>query len=141
VKRLLVLTLVAACATPQHSSHDYQGAARKAAEAVASAVATAVVGAGQHDRATGAYLTVVVESAEKDTLKEQARFDALQPPNGPVDDRLRTSLDELLSNAATGLARMRIACHRSDLDALPQMAHELEPTLEALRGLADRLPS
>jgi hypothetical protein len=141
MKGLLAVLLVAGCATPQHSSHEYQAAARKAAEAVASAVATAEIGASQHDRATGAYLTVVIENAEKDALKEQAHFDALQPPNGPNDDRVRTAFDELVTVAATGLARMRIACHRSELDALPQISDELRPTLVALRDLAERLPS
>jgi hypothetical protein len=140
VKRFLALALVAACATPQHSDHDYQGLARKTAESVASAVATAVIGASQHDRATGAYLTVVIESAEKDTLKEQARFDSQQPPVRR-DDALRQQLDALLSDAGDGLAKMRIVCHRGDLDSLPQLAHDLRPTLEKLRDLADRLPS
>ena len=140
MKRLLVLVLAAACATPQHSDHDYQGAARKAAESTASAVATALIGAGQHDRATGAYLTVVVESAERDALKEQASFDALQPPVRR-DDALRDGLDALLSKVTAGLAAMRIACHRSDLEALPGLAHQLRPTLEKLRELADGLPS
>jgi hypothetical protein len=141
MRRLLVLLLAVACATPQHSSHDYQGAARKTAQAVASSVATAVLGASQHDRASGAYLTTLIESAEKDALKEQGKFDALQPPDGPRDDRIRTALDDLAGDATVGLARMRIACHRGDLDALPGLADELRPTLVGLRDLADRLPS
>jgi hypothetical protein len=140
MRALLAVALVAACATPQHSTHDYQGAARKTALAVASAVATASVGASQHDRAPGAYLTTLVESAEQDTAKEQKRFDAQQPPD-PALDALRDRLDALVGDAAAGLARMRIACHRGQLDRLPDLAASLGPTLTALRDLAERLPT
>ena len=140
MRALVVVALVAACATPQHDSGDYGGAARKTAEATASAVATALLGVAQQERASGAYLTVLVESAERDAVTEQGRFDALTPPR-PSDDRVRDELDPLLADATSGLAELRIACHRGDAAELTRTADDLRPTLRALRDLAERLPS
>jgi hypothetical protein len=141
VKGLLavaVVLLLAGCVSPSRTDRDYELKAGNTAKAAASSVATAVLGAqaaGEH-RATGPYLSVLLGMAEKDTLSVQGTFDSVQPPSARAD-RLRSDLDDVLADATDGLAQMRIACRRGELNALPALAHDLEPTLEQLRHFAE----
>ena len=81
-------------------------------------------------------MSVLIGNAEKDVLSVQGTFDSVQPPDVAAD-RLRSTVDDLLSSAATGLASLRIACRRGQLDRLSDIADGLRSTLDKLRFLAD----
>lgn len=139
--RLLALAvsaaLVTGCAAPAFNGRDYELKAVDSADAVASAVATALLGvqAAEKHRTTEAYLSVLVGSAEKDALSVQGTFDSTQPPRR--SDALRAELDTLLSDATSGLAELRITVRRGELDQLGPIAAKLRPTLNLLRRLAE----
>jgi hypothetical protein len=135
----LVTSVVTGCVSPSRTDRDYELKAGNTAKAVASSVATAVLGAdaaGRH-RATGPYLSVLMGMAEKDALAVQSTFDSVQPPDAAAD-RLRSTVDDLLGSATTGLTEMRIVSRRGELDKLPALADRLRSTLDELRFLADR---
>lgn len=143
MKRLLVgvlaLCLSAGCVSPARSDRDYQLKAGNSAKSVVSSLATAVLGAkagGEH-KATEAYLSVLIGGAEKDALSVQGTFDSYQPPSKEADS-LRDELDTLLNDATSGLAALRIAVRRGELDQLPVLAGSLQTTLDQLQALADR---
>ena len=142
--RLVAALVVAAvasagCVSPSRTDRDYQLKAGNSAKAVASSVATAVLGAeaAGEGKAPATYLSVLLGRAEEDASSVQGTFDSVQPPSSEAD-RLRTQVDGLLSDAVSGLADLRIAVRRGQLDRLPALAAHLQPTLAGLRDLADR---
>ena len=136
---VLAAVLTAGCVSPSRTDRDYELKAGNTAKAVASSVATAILGAdaARQHKATGNYLSVLLGRAEEDALSVQSTFDSIQPPDVAAD-RLRATVDDLLSSAITGLQEMRIVCRRGQLDALPGLADRLRSTLDELRFLADR---
>ncbi|MGZ6793395.1 MAG: hypothetical protein ACXVFV_10620 [Mycobacteriales bacterium] len=137
---LLGLLLLSGCVSPSRTGRDYELKAGNTAKAVASSVATALLGAdaaGQH-RAPGPYLSVLLGRAEEDALAVQGTFDSVQPPDAAAD-RLRGQVDQVLSDAVDGLTQLRITVRRGELDRLPGLAQQLRPTLASLRRLAERL--
>ncbi|MCU1622192.1 MAG: hypothetical protein JWL79_1037 [Frankiales bacterium] len=142
MKRLaapVLVLLLSGCVSPSFHDRDYELKAGNTAKAVASSVATALLGAeaARRHQATGPYLSVLLGSAEKDALSVQSTFDGVQPPDAAADT-LRGTVDDLLSSATTGLTEMRIVCRRGQLDKLPAFADRLRATLVELRSLADR---
>jgi hypothetical protein len=138
VGALLLVLLLTGCVSPSRTDRDYELKAGNTAKAAASSVATAVLGAeaARRHKATGNYLSVLIGGAEKDALSVQSTFDSIQPPDAAAD-RLRGTVDDLLSSATTGLTEMRIVCRRGELDKLPALADRLRATLDELRFLAD----
>ena len=136
---LLTTVLVTGCVSSSRNDRDYELKAGNTAKAVASSVATALLGAdaARRHKATGPYLSVLIGGAEKDALSVQATFDSIQPPDAAAD-QLRGTVDDLLAAATTGLTEMRITCRRGELDKLPALADRLRATLDELRFLADR---
>jgi hypothetical protein len=124
--------------SPSRTDRDFELKAGNTANAVASSVATVILGAdaARRHKATGPYLSVLIGSAEKDALSVQSTFDSYQPPSQAAD-QLRGTVDDLLSSATEGLQKMRIVCRRGELDQLPALADALRKTLEELRYLAD----
>jgi hypothetical protein len=142
MKRLVALALVvllSGCVSPSRNDRDFELKAGNTAKAVASSVATAILGAEAAGRrkATGPYLSVLLGNAEKDALSVQATFDSVQPPDAAAD-RLRGTVDDLLASATAGLAKLRIACRRGQLSLLPELADALRSTLVELRSLAEK---
>jgi hypothetical protein len=141
VRRLLagaLVVLLSGCVSPSRTDRDFELKAGNTANAVASSVATVILGAdaARRHKATGPYLSVLIGSAEKDALSVQSTFDSYQPPSQAAD-QLRGTVDDLLSSATEGLQKMRIVCRRGELDQLPALADALRKTLEELRYLAD----
>jgi hypothetical protein len=136
---LLLLGVVSGCVSPSFTDRDYQLKAGHSAEEVVSSIATAQLGAkaGADHKATEAYLSVLIGDAEKDALSVQGTFDSIQPPSKAADS-LRDELDVLLSDATEGLATLRIAVRRGELDQLPVLAGSLATTLDQLQALAER---
>ncbi|MFN2539538.1 MAG: hypothetical protein ABR549_15495 [Mycobacteriales bacterium] len=134
----LVAVLMSGCVSSSRSDRDYELKAGNTAKAVASSVAAAILGAeaARQHKATNNYLSVLLGYAEKDVLSVQSTFDSIQPPDVAAD-RLRSTVDDLLSSATTGLQEMRIVCRRGELAKLPALADRLRSTLTELRFLAD----
>jgi hypothetical protein len=124
--------------SPSRTDRDFELKAGNTANAVASSVATVILGAdaARRHKATGPNHSVLIGSAEKDALSVQSTFDSYQPPSQAAD-QLRGTVDDLLSSATEGLQKMRIVCRRGELDQLPALADALRKTLEELRYLAD----
>lgn len=143
MRRLLVvlagLAVLTGCVSPSTTNRDYQLKAGHSAQAVESAVATALLAAdlGGRHKATEAYLSVLIGSAEKDAQSVQGTFDSVQPPSRAADS-LRDEVDVLLSDATAGLATLRIAVRRGQLSQLPELAGSLKTTLSQLKALAER---
>ena len=137
VAGVVIALLAAGCVSPSRTDRDYELKAGNTAKAVASSVATAMLGAkaaGQH-KATGNYLSVLLGAAEKDASAVQGTFDSVQPPSKEAD-KLRKRVDDLLAAALDGLSQLRVTVRRSQLDLLPALAGELKPTLDGLEQLA-----
>lgn len=139
VAAVLAALLASGCVSSSRSDRDYELKAGNSAKAVASSVATAVLGAkaAAQGKATGNYLSVLLGAAEEDASSVQSTFDSVQPPSKTAD-RLRAQVDDLLSAAVAGLSAMRITVRRSQLDRLPGLAEKLGPTLRELQQLAAR---
>jgi hypothetical protein len=140
VKRLAVLLLVltTACVSPSRTDRDYELKAGNSAKAVASSVATALLGvqAAKEHRAPGPYLSVLLAGAEEDASSVQSQFDTVQPPSERAD-AIRKQLDDVLSAALDTLAELRITVRRGELDQLAEIAKPLEPVLEDLERLSE----
>lgn len=138
VTLLLLAVLAAGCVSPSRTDRDFELKAGNSAKAVSSSVATALLGvkAAKEHKATGPYLSVLLAGAEKDVLSVQGQFDSVQPPSNRADE-MRSTLDDLLSQAAEVLGQLRITVRRGELDQLDSLATPLEPVLAELRKLAE----
>lgn len=137
MRRPLAL-LTASCVSPSRTDRDYELKAGNSAKAVASSVATALLGveAARRHRATGPYLSVLIGGAEKEASSVQSQFDSVQPPSAHADAQ-RAKLDDLLSQAVAGLAQLRITVRRGQLDRLDATALPLRGVLVRLRTLSE----
>jgi hypothetical protein len=135
---LLALVLLTGCVSPSRTDRDYELKAGNSAKAVASSVATALLGveAARRHRATGPYLSVLLGSAEEDASSVQSQFDSVQPPSEHADAQ-RAELDDLLSQAVEGLAQLRITVRRGELGQLDHKALPLRAVLVRLRALSE----
>jgi hypothetical protein len=135
---VLVLVLATACVSPSRTDRDYELKAGNSAKAVASSVATALLGvkAAKEHRATGPYLSVLLAGAEEEASSVQSQFDSVQPPSGNAD-AIRKKLDDTLSAALDTLAELRITVRRGELDRLADVAKPLGPVLEELKKLSE----
>ena len=138
VALLLLLALATGCVSPSRTDRDFELKAGNSAKAVSSSVATALLGvkAANEHKATGPYLSVLLAGAEKDVLSVQGQFDSVQPPSDRADE-MRSTLDELLSQAAEVLGTLRITVRRGELDRLDRLAKPLGPVLAELRRLSE----
>jgi hypothetical protein len=78
----------------------------------------------------------VLVEAEEDAGSAQGTFDAIQPPDDRADE-LRASLDELLGDATTILADLRIAARRGRFAELPELAKPLPEVAAKLDDFAE----
>jgi hypothetical protein len=129
---------VAACTGPVRSYGVYESKAGRTAETVVGAVETArlAVDAGGSGKAYGRYLAQVLTDAEEDAGAAQGVFDGIQPPDGRAD-RLRDRLDQLLTEATSTLAELRIAARRGRTAELPELAAPLGKVAEQLHAFAE----
>jgi hypothetical protein len=132
------MLLVGACTGQVRSSAVYESKAGQTAAVAASATQTALlaVDAAKDDKAYGRYLTQVLLEAEEDAGSAQGTFDAIQPPDDRADE-LRASLDDLLGDATTILADLRIAARRGRFAELPELAKPLPGVAAKLDDFAE----
>jgi hypothetical protein len=133
-----MLLLLGACTGPVRSAAVYESKAGETAKAVVSAVQTArlSVDAARGRKAPGRYLSQILVEAEEEATAAQGTFDAIQPPDHRAD-QLRDRLDELLTEATSTLAELRIAARRGRLDELAGLAEPLGKLTERLDEFAD----
>jgi hypothetical protein len=133
-----VLLLLGACTGPVRSTAVYESKAGETAKAVVSAVQTArlSVDAARGRKAYGRYLSQILVEAEEEATAAQGTFDAIQPPDQRAD-QLRDRLDELLTEATSTLAELRIAARRGRFDELPRLAEPFGKLTERLDEFAD----
>src|SRR3954465_8271548 len=93
------------CVGPATTDAAYRGKAVHAADAAQSAVQTAVLTTNGllGGRILGAYGEVVLSTAEEELSSGQQAFDSIQPPDDAVSDKLRDTLDPMLSSASSDL--------------------------------------
>ncbi len=129
--------IVAGCAEPSDSYADYQNKVQQTAVAMISAVATGQLASGQlvAGRSTGAFADAVVTDAEKDAGSIQTALDSRQPP----DNRsiaLKNQVDQAVQSAITGLADLRIAVRRDDVNGIRKARAELASARKQLERFA-----
>jgi len=136
---VLVLT---ACVGPARSFGSYDGKAGATAGDMRSVVETAraAVGLAATRRGFAPYLSEVIHYAEDDASAIQGAFDSIQPPDS-ASDRLRSELDELLSQALSTISELRIAVRRADFEAMPKIGAPLAGLADRLERFADAHPS
>jgi len=107
-------TLLAGCVAPAPTVSAYEGKAVKSAQAALSELETArlAVQAAEVGRLPETTLETVLSDAEDAYSSVQQTFDSVQPPEDPAADRLRTTLDDLLTSGSDGLQQLRILARR-----------------------------
>jgi hypothetical protein len=135
---ILLLSFLCACSGPVRSTNVYESKAGKTAEAVVSSVETArlAVDAAARDKAYGRYLTQVLADADKDASAVAGTFGAIQPPDARADE-LRGTLDDLLTQATSTLADLRIAARRGDFVSVQRLAAPLPELSKKLGDFAE----
>jgi hypothetical protein len=137
-----VALLLAACSShpvgPARTFATYEGKALVSAESALSAVETVrlAAGAGADGNATGAYLGEVVSDQEEALSSVQGTFGSIQPPDGRAD-RLRSELDELMSQSLEHVTDVRVAVRRGELAELGTTARPLDADADALRSFVE----
>jgi hypothetical protein len=129
--------IVSGCAEPSDSYSDYQSKVQQTAIAMISAVATGQLASGQlvAGRSTGAFTDAVVTDAEKDAGSIQAALDSRQPP-GSRSVALKTQVAQAVQSAVTGLADLRIAVRRDDVNDIQKARAELAKAQKQLERFA-----
>jgi hypothetical protein len=110
---------------------------QQTAIAMISAVATGQLASGQlvAGRSTGAFTDAVVTDAEKDAGSIQAALDSRQPP-GSRSVALKNQVDQAVQSAVTGLADLRIAVRRDDVNDIQKARAELAKAQKQLERFA-----
>lgn len=129
--------IVAGCAEPSDSYSDYQSKVQQTAIAMISAVATGQLASGQlvTGRSTGAFADAVVTDAEKDAGSIQTALDSRQPPDSR-SIALKNQVDQAVQSAVTGLADLRIAVRRDDVNGIRNARAELAKAQKQLERFA-----
>jgi hypothetical protein len=119
---------------PARTLGKYEGKAATTAKSVLSQVETVRLAAtvADRDKATSAYLSVVVSEAEEAIDGLAGTFGSIQPPGSAADD-LRRELSDLLSASLDHTAAVRIAARRGTVRGLGQVAAPLGDDADALR--------
>jgi hypothetical protein len=122
-----------ACTLPARSYDAFKGKAVESATMAQNATQTTllVAHAASAGKLTAAYASVAVSNAETDANGAQSSFLAIQPPDGR-SQKLRSQLGDILSDATSAIADVRIAARRGQLSRLEQIA-------KPLRGITARL--
>jgi hypothetical protein len=131
---VVVSVLVSSCAGSARTPTAYRLKARNSADAALSAVETATLAARlvREKRAFSTYVSVVLDSAERDATATQSTFASIQSPSR-ASDQLREQVNQVLNDAADAISKMRIAARRDEradllraAQSLPKLADELQ---------------
>jgi hypothetical protein len=135
---VLLAVEIAGCAGPARTATDYRLKARNSAKAALSAVETSTLAARlvREGRTFSPYVSVVLDSAERDVTAVESTFASIQPP-GPSSDQLREQLDTVLNDAADTISSMRIASRRDERRNLLAAAERLPKLSSDLQGYSE----
>ncbi|MDQ1730366.1 MAG: hypothetical protein QOK10_525, partial [Pseudonocardiales bacterium] len=67
----------------------------------------------------------------------QTTFDSIQPPDSEQADKVRDKLDQVLTDGADGLAKLRIAARRNDARQLAAINASLADVVKELNSLGE----
>jgi hypothetical protein len=140
--KVLLLTLLLVCVScvgPATTTSSYRGKAGHTAEDALSQLETArlAVETAQRGSMLHTSLKVLLSEAEDGYSSVQATFDSIQPPDSTEADKLRDTLDKILSDGADGLAQLRIAARRGDTAELNSTSAELGKVSQQLQDFSD----
>lgn len=138
---LVPLLLSAACVGPSRTTSDYQWKVANSAEAVVSAVESALltVEVAEDGRAPAPYVSLRLSESEETASSVETGFGAVQPPDPALDD-LRSKTLTVIAEASDVLEELRLAAYRAELHRLPEIARKLERPLSELRRLMEITP-
>jgi hypothetical protein len=139
VAYLVLLAVVASsCAGSARTPTAYRLKARSSAKAALSAVESATLAARlvREKRAFSTYVSVVLDSAERDATATESTFASIQSPSTP-SDKLRDQVDQVLNDAADAISKMRIAARRDEWSDLLQAAQSLPKLADQLQRYSE----
>jgi hypothetical protein len=82
------------------------------------------------------YISVALDSAERDATSTESTFASIQPPDA-ASDQLRDDLNNVLNDASDTISSMRIAARRRDWDKLMRAAADLPELSQKLEKYED----
>jgi hypothetical protein len=140
IRRLAIFLVLAAvlCACVGHArtTGAYRGKASNSAKQAISSLQTALLAVQISEKGNmlGPYLETVLGQAEDDFGSVQEQFDSIQPPNTAEADKLRDTLDSLLSDGSDTLSQLRILSRRADEHGLVQTAADIPKLVDKLNA-------
>ena len=131
---LAAAAVLSGCVAPAPTTDAYESKAAMTAQAALSAARTAVLATRAHadEQLPAPYLESTLVDAEKAIGSVQATFTSIEPPATDAADRLRSTLDPLLGDAASAVTDMRIAVRRDRPTALSTAAADLAHAADEL---------
>ena len=137
---LLLVLLCTSCVAPAVTESQYEAkAASTAADAhsVIETVRLAIDSASRH-RLPSNPIDVVLSDQESVLGSVSATFSSIQPPTEDMD-RLREEVLDLLDEAESKIAEVRIAFRRGDIEDASATAESLADVSTQLDGIATQL--
>lgn len=136
------LVFLCACVGPSRTEWDYERKVANSAEAVASAVESALltVETVQAGKAPPPYVSLRLSESEESVHAVETALGTVEPPDPSLDD-LRSEALAVIGDAADVLEELRLAAYRAKLERLPQIATRLEEPLARLRKLMEIAPT
>ncbi len=137
-----LIVVAAGCVGPSRTAADYRRKAANSAEAVVSAVESALltVEVARDGRAPAPYVALRLSEDGESVASVETAFGVVQPPS-PKLDSLRSDTLTVIADASDVLEELRIAAYRGELHRLPEIARGLEELLEPLRRLMESAPT
>lgn len=135
-------TLSAGCVGPSRTSGDYRRKVANSAEAVVSAIESALltVEVATDGRAPAPYVSLRLSESEENAASVETGFGAVQPPDPQLDD-LRTETLTVIGDASDLLEELRLAAYRGEVSELTGIAEKLAEPLAHLRRLMEIGPA
>lgn len=132
------ILLLAGCVSPAINAEGYRGKVSQSARKMVGLINTGRL-AVQLDvggRMLHTVTDTVVTNAERDAQSVVTSLDSVQPPD-PGSISLRNNADDVLQQAASQLADLRIAVRRRDQAGMRSTLNELGATLAGVQHLQD----
>ncbi len=132
----IAMTVAASCVGPSRTIHDYKRKVANSAEAVVSAIESALltVQVADDGRAPAPYVSLRLSESEEAVASVESSLSAVQPPHHRSDD-LRSEALALIGEASDVLQELRVASYRGELQRMPATAQRLAQPLAGLRRL------
>ncbi|MFL6164129.1 MAG: hypothetical protein ACJ74U_18155 [Jatrophihabitantaceae bacterium] len=135
---LTISLALGACVGPARTTSAYNGKAVQAADSALSEVQTVrlTVRLSLAGKLQQAYLETVLTNSETAIASVQNSFDSIQPPDTDTADKLRSDLDQQLSDGSDTISQLRIAARRQDTDQLRSLLASLDPVASKLQAFS-----